>query len=604
MSHPVCPSFIRAASALAIAAAVLAVACACGAEVPRTIAYQGVLTNEAGSAVSDGDYSMTFSLHDVESGGAALWRETHPAVPVNKGIFNVVLGSLTPMLPPFDVPYWLGIRVADGTELSPRMRLASAAYSIRAENANRVNDIPASATATANALFPLGLDAKFPASVLPAGLPPGAHASTHNDGGSDEINVTSALIQNGTIIAEDLANGSVTSPKLAPPIALEATSSMPVFAGSNYGSGHGTYFQAGSGSGVVGVSTNGIGIYGSSQNNYGISGYTNAGTVGVMGQSLNAGYGLFGFGYDAGAYCISDVSGGNGIVGVCYPGPYSYGVWGMSDAGYGVVGGGSTGVFGESSADGGQAVYGHGSGSNTEGVLGVSEMNIGVYGISNGSSGNNFGVWGQNNVGTGVVGSSTSGTAVLAFGTFVATGTKSAEVKLDDGTPIRLFSEEATEVFFSDYGSAALSGGYARVELDPAFLQTVTIDEKHPMKVFVQLEGDCRGVFVANKSATGFDVVELQGGASSAPFSYRVVCKRKHYEDERLATAEQEAVYNKRMMETVWPEVLTQQQAKRDDLEAMKKQTEQHRLKRERLQAVKVDRPQVPQRAAAPAGER
>jgi hypothetical protein len=36
----------------------------------------------------------------------------------------------------------------------------------------------------------------------------------------------------------------------------------------------------------------------------------------------------------------------------------------------------------------------------------------------------------------------------------------------------------------------------------------------------------------------------------------------------------------------------------------MKNQTEQHRLKRERLQAVKVDRPQVPQRAAAPAGER
>ena len=231
-------------------------------------------------------------------------------------------------------------------------------------------------------------------------------------------------------------------------------------------------------------------------------------------------------------------------------------------------------------------------------------MNIGVYGISNASSGNNFGVWGQNNVGTGVVGSSTLGTAVLAIGTFVATGTKSAEVKLDDGTPIRLFSEEATEVFFSDYGSAALSGGYARVELDPVFLQTVTINEQHPMKVFVQLEGDCRGVFVANKSATGFDVVELQGGASSAPFSYRVVCKRKHYEDERLATAEQEAVYNKRMMETVWPEVLTQQQAKRDELGAMKKQTEQHRLKREKLQAVKVDRPQVPQRAAAPAGER
>jgi len=127
--------------------------------------------------------------------------------------------------------------------------------------------------------------------------------------------------------------------------------------------------------------------------------------------------------------------------------------------------------------------------------------------------------------------------------------------------------------------------GRAHVELDQVFLQTVTIDDRHPMKVFVQLEGDCKGVFVTNKSDMGFDVVELQGGTSSVPFSYRVVCKRKYYEDERLATREQESSYNSRMLQTVWPEVIAKRQAKLDELKALDRQAEQGRSKMEKMQA-------------------
>jgi hypothetical protein len=77
------------------------------------------------------------------------------------------------------------------------------------------------------------------------------------------------------------------------------------------------------------------------------------------------------------------------------------------------------------------------------------------------------------------------------------------------------------------------------------------------MKVFVQVEGDCNGVYVTNKTSTGFDVVELQEGGSNAPFSYRVVCKRKYYEDNRLTTPEENARSTKRMMELAWPEIIT-----------------------------------------------
>jgi hypothetical protein len=145
-------------------------------------------------------------------------------------------------------------------------------------------------------------------------------------------------------------------------------------------------------------------------------------------------------------------------------------------------------------------------------------------------------------------------------GSFTATGSKSATVKLNNGTQVKLFCEEATEVFFSDYGEGVLTNGKAHVNLEPTFLQTVVVDAGHPMKVFVQVEGDCKGVFVTNKSTTGFDVVELQSGTSNVDFCYRVVCKRRYYENERLATNDTDKQYNKRVIETVWPEVIAEQE--------------------------------------------
>src|SRR3989344_7005580 len=40
------------------------------------INYQGKLTNSSSVAVSDGSYSMVFSLYAAATGGAAVWTET------------------------------------------------------------------------------------------------------------------------------------------------------------------------------------------------------------------------------------------------------------------------------------------------------------------------------------------------------------------------------------------------------------------------------------------------------------------------------------------------------------------------------------------------
>ena len=69
---------------------------------------------------------------------------------------------------------------------------------------------------------------------------------------------------------------------------------------------------------------------------------------------------------------------------------------------------------------------------------------------------------------------------------------------------------------------------------DPLFLETVTIDEDNPMKVFVELDDkECNGVAIS-RGATGFDVVERHDGESTCRFWYRVVAKRRGFDGRRL----------------------------------------------------------------------
>ena len=100
----------------------------------------------------------------------------------------------------------------------------------------------------------------------------------------------------------------------------------------------------------------------------------------------------------------------------------------------------------------------------------------------------------------------------------------------------QLYSQESPEVWFEDVGEGQLVGGTARIEMAPLFFETVTINDQHPMKVFIQLNDDCNGVYVKRLTA-GFQVIELGSGNSSAQFTYRVMAKRKGFENARLEAA-------------------------------------------------------------------
>lgn len=129
----------------------------------------------------------------------------------------------------------------------------------------------------------------------------------------------------------------------------------------------------------------------------------------------------------------------------------------------------------------------------------------------------------------------------------IGPGTVNTVVKDVNNKLVALSAPETPENLFQDYGQATLVNGRVHVEIDPIFAKNIVVNEKHPLRVFVQLEGDCKGVFVTNKTQYGFDVVELDGGRSNTPFSYSLTANRAdevnpdgsiaHYSDERFPAA-------------------------------------------------------------------
>ncbi len=90
-----------------------------------------------------------------------------------------------------------------------------------------------------------------------------------------------------------------------------------------------------------------------------------------------------------------------------------------------------------------------------------------------------------------------------------------------------MFAPEAPEVLLEDYGTGQLVNGLATIKIDPIFTRNIDVNNTRPLKVFIQLEGECNGVFVTNKSANGFTVKELQNGNSNVSFSWHIVANRK-----------------------------------------------------------------------------
>jgi len=119
-------------------------------------------------------------------------------------------------------------------------------------------------------------------------------------------------------------------------------------------------------------------------------------------------------------------------------------------------------------------------------------------------------------------------------GNLICTGSKSAVAPVDNGTrKVALYAIEGPENWFEDAGTGHLAKGAATITLEPVFAQTINTSLDY--HVFLTPNGDCKGLYVTRKSAISFEVHELGGGTSSLDFDYRIMAKRKGYENIRLA---------------------------------------------------------------------
>jgi hypothetical protein len=173
-----------------------------------------------------------------------------------------------------------------------------------------------------------------------------------------------------------------------------------------------------------------------------------------------------------------------------------------------------TAVRGSNSGTGSAGVFEIRNGPNSSPALSVATIGPGWAGDFQGQ-------------GLGVRIQTVGGTALSVLG-----GSKQAVVNTTRGAR-SLYSEEASEVWFADYGFGRLENGRARILIDPGFAQTVNLET--PYHVFLQPYGPAL-LYVEERTNLGF-VVKVKDGDPNTQFGYRLVAKRLGFENSRLERA-------------------------------------------------------------------
>ncbi len=396
-----------------LAVFLLCSALVCGdsfADAPKLVNYQGYLTDSVGAPIT-GNRSMVFGLYNAASAGSLLWSETQASVSVSNGIYQVNLGSVTPLNLAFNQQYYLGIAVGGDPEMTPRQPLTSTPYALglapgstvtlsdSASNSAALSVTSNSTNANAFNVTKTGLYGNGGSFVIneptnnygavygyTQGTGAGIYGVATTGASAGQFDVGGVTNSKPALLAQTLGTGNAGRFVINNPASTNHT----IYANTN-----------GSGNGVWANSASGVGVYGSSTSNNGIFGVTSNGVTGVTGRADNAtGYGVYGVNWSTGAYgYLGREYGvyGNGLT--------SVGVKGQSSSSNGVMGisASSSGVYGENTAgtSGVAGVYGKSSNTTgtTYGVMGScdSSTSYAVYGMHN--STNNYGFLGTNTFG-------------------------------------------------------------------------------------------------------------------------------------------------------------------------------------------------------------
>jgi hypothetical protein len=218
---------------------------------------------------------------------------------------------------------------------------------------------------------------------------------------------------------------------------------------------------------------------------------------------------------------------------------------------------GRSGVYGADASTGGFIANAGVSGSSNTGlgVWGSSTNHWGVFGVA---SGDGRGVFAESNNGVSLAASPTSSTEMQTIQSLGGTSNDGNHENLDTrndgytesfvvfndshaqvngllytlgvcsggcartrGARMASYAAQSSMPILQDIGEAKLIGGHARVNIDPSLAQA--IDERASYLVEISAEGPSHGLYVADRTATSFRVVENDDGHSTIPFGYRIV---------------------------------------------------------------------------------
>ena len=499
--------------------------------IPQSINYQGRLTDAVGTPVND-TVDLVFDICADSLCSRLLWEESQTGVVVKNGLFAVLLGSITPIPPSVfsGSVRWLSIS-KDGAAASPALKMVSVPYAYRSLLADTAYYAKSAATDCSdcelifvNAIGPDSVIATTGTALL--GTVSGSSASNSTGVRGYALNSSSGNAYGGYFTADSVGTGQHVGVA-----AVGRSSSSNITIGSlgsadNRSSGlaYGGLFSAAPlGTGThYGISSSGFGSSDSAI--YGVYGYASNSSVGkayggffeTSSSGTGPHYGLRVealssspisevHGVDVNAENTSGANVTAGHFNVPNKGTGSH--RGIHVSSSGSSGNPMTGIFSTAVNYSNGIAY---AGSFTVGSTGTGTK-YGIYSIAPASD----------------------GYAGYFAGNTLATGTKSAAVKVDNGEYRLLYAMESPENWFEDFGGGRLQDGVTTVQIDPLFAQAVNAHVEY--RVYLTPEGDCKGLYVTNKTASAFEVRELQGGTSNIPFSYRVVAKRKGYEDVRMA---------------------------------------------------------------------
>jgi hypothetical protein len=283
----------------------------------------------------------------------------------------------------------------------------------------------------------------------------------------------------------------------------------------------------GSGAGIVAGSVKGQGIISSSRQSSGVLGLTFNDPT----QNFSASAGVWGADQDA------NIAGGNA------------GVMGTTTYGDGVVG-----ATHNPSMESKQI---------TAGVIGVDQgdgnLNIGVQGIAVGTAmlavslgpqqppgqtqfpalsavctGGSVAITADNGYGSpigDVMSLDCAGNMILK-GTLVTQGTPLIRVGAPNTPGRAAYTAEQAQPAIEDDGEARIANGSGYVSIDASFAQAADLGRGY--SVFLTPEGPSQGLYVTNKSTSGFSVRENPGGHSSIGFAYRIVASPQGAQGTRL----------------------------------------------------------------------